>query len=57
MRRSAALLVALVILGSWSLEAQGPRLVVLNKEDATLVTVDPGTGKVLGRVAHRGGAP
>ncbi len=28
----------------------GPRLVVLNKEDATLVTVDPSTGKVLGRV-------
>ena len=28
----------------------GPRLVVLNKEDATLVTVDPATGKVLGRV-------
>lgn len=28
----------------------GPRLVVLNKEDATLVTVDPATLKVLGRV-------
>ena len=28
----------------------GPRLVVLNKEDATLVTVDPANGKVLGRV-------
>jgi len=28
----------------------GGRLVVLNKEDATLVTVDPSTGKVLGRV-------
>jgi YVTN family beta-propeller protein len=28
----------------------GPRLVVLNKEDATLVTVDPATGRVLGRV-------
>src|SRR5258708_36201714 len=28
----------------------GTRLVVLNKEDATLVTVDPSTGKVLGRV-------
>jgi YVTN family beta-propeller protein len=26
------------------------RLVVLNKEDATLVTVDPATGRVLGRV-------
>ena len=30
--------------------AQGPRLVVLNKEDATLVTVDPATGKILGTV-------
>jgi YVTN family beta-propeller protein len=30
--------------------AQGPRLVVLNKEDATLVTVDPATGKILGVV-------
>ena len=28
----------------------GGRLVVLNKEDATLVTVDPSTGKVLGSV-------
>jgi YVTN family beta-propeller protein len=28
----------------------GPRLVVLNKEDATLVTVDPATGRILGRV-------
>jgi len=28
----------------------GGRLVVLNKEDATLVTVDPSTGKVLGTV-------
>ncbi len=31
-------------------QGTGPRLVVLNKEDATLVTVDPATGKVLGRV-------
>lgn len=30
--------------------AQGPRLVVLNKEDATLVTMDPATGKILGTV-------
>ena len=28
----------------------GPRLVVLNKEDATLVTVDPTSGKILGHV-------
>jgi YVTN family beta-propeller protein len=31
-------------------QVAGPRLVVLNKTDATLVTVDPATGKVLGRV-------
>jgi YVTN family beta-propeller protein len=32
--------------------AQGPgtRLIVLNKEDATLVTVDPANGRILGRV-------
>lgn len=29
----------------------GPRLIVLNKQDATLVTVDPATGKVVGTVA------
>ena len=46
------LLPLLLLLSLWAapLEAQGPRLVVLNKEDATLVTVDPATGKVLGRV-------
>jgi YVTN family beta-propeller protein len=32
------------------LAAQGPRLVVLNKEDATLITVDPATGRILGTV-------
>jgi YVTN family beta-propeller protein len=31
-------------------QGTGPRLVVLNKEDATLVTMDPATGKILGRV-------
>jgi YVTN family beta-propeller protein len=31
-------------------ESKG-RLVVLNKEDATLVVMDPGSGKILGRVA------
>jgi YVTN family beta-propeller protein len=44
------LLLLLLAAGSGSLRAQGPRLVVLNKSDATLVTVDPATGKVLGRV-------
>ena len=29
----------------------GPRLIVMNKQDATLVTVDPATGKVVGTVA------
>src|SRR5580765_7425509 len=29
----------------------GPTLVVLNKEDATLVTVDPASGRILGKVA------
>jgi YVTN family beta-propeller protein len=44
------LLLSLAVAASGTLTAQGPRLVVLNKEDATLVTVDPATGKVLGRV-------
>lgn len=35
---------------SSTVAAQGPRLVVLNKEDATLVTVDPASGKILGTV-------
>ena len=49
MKRCLVLL-ALAVLGSTALSAQGPKLVVLNKEDATLVTVDPVTFKVLGRV-------
>src|SRR3954464_11362120 len=44
--------VALVVLASTALTAQSAgRLVVLNKEDATLVTVDPATGTILGTVA------
>ena len=39
----------IVVLTSLPAAAQG-RLVVLNKEDATLVTVDPATRQVLGRV-------
>jgi YVTN family beta-propeller protein len=50
MKRLGLLLLVLAAAGSGSLRAQGPRLVVLNKEDATLVTVDPANGKVLGRV-------
>jgi YVTN family beta-propeller protein len=46
----AAVLIAVTI--SSAPRAQGPRgrLIVLNKEDATLVTVDPSTGKILGTV-------
>jgi YVTN family beta-propeller protein len=44
------LLALLVTTLSSSAAAQSPRLVVLNKEDATLVTVDPGNGKILGTV-------
>jgi len=46
---AAAALVWVAVLSP--LAAQGPRLVVLNKEDATLVTVDPASGKILGKVA------
>jgi YVTN family beta-propeller protein len=35
---------------SGSVAAQGPRLVVLNKDDATLVTIDPSNGRILGTV-------
>jgi YVTN family beta-propeller protein len=31
-------------------QGAGGKLVVLNKEDATLVTIDPSTGKILGKV-------
>jgi YVTN family beta-propeller protein len=48
-RLSAAVLLALG-LSSASFAQSGPRLVVLNKGDATLVTVDVATGKVLGSV-------
>jgi YVTN family beta-propeller protein len=47
------LLVPLVLLLGGAITpaaAQGPRLVVLNKTDATLVTIDPATGKILGTV-------
>lgn len=44
------LLFAAIVSSAPRAQGPGPRLVVLNKEDATLVTVDPATGKVLGRV-------
>ena len=51
MKRLLALAVLIVSLPpAPAAQGIGPRLVVLNKEDATLVTVDPATGKVLGRV-------
>lgn len=50
MIRAAALFLALAAALQAPLAAQNPRLVVLNKEDATLVTVDPGSGKILGTV-------
>jgi YVTN family beta-propeller protein len=51
MRRLLPLLLTILTLSAAPpVQAQGPRLVVLNKSDATLVTVDPATGKVLGRV-------
>src|SRR6266540_1768517 len=50
-RVAAVLLLSLAILSSASAQPGAARLVVLNKEDATLVTVDAATGKVTGRVA------
>lgn len=47
-----AALLLLATLGQTPLaQSPGPRLIVLNKQDATLVTVDPATGKVVGTVA------
>lgn len=50
MKRAAIGVLALSVLVQLPVRAQGPRLVVLNKEDATLVTVDPASGKILGTV-------
>src|SRR5688572_20476359 len=51
MKRLALLVLAVAALTSAPrAQGGGPRLVVLNKEEATLVTVDPATLKVLGRV-------
>jgi YVTN family beta-propeller protein len=49
--RIAVLALIAAVLWPASAQAQGGRLIVLNKEEATLVTVDPATGQVLGRVA------
>jgi YVTN family beta-propeller protein len=45
-----ALLLAIFAVLQTPAAGQGPRLVVLNKEDATLVTVDSASGRVLGTV-------
>ena len=49
----AALALLSLLLAPRSAQAQGGTLVVLNKDEATLVTVDAASGKVLGRVATR----
>jgi YVTN family beta-propeller protein len=45
-----AVLIAVSLSSAPGAQGTGPRLVVLNKEDATLVTVDPATGRILGTV-------
>jgi YVTN family beta-propeller protein len=50
MTRICLLVLVLAPVMTAVLAAQGPRLVVLNKEDATLITVDPATGRILGTV-------
>lgn len=44
------ILVTAVVLGSSTTAAQSPRLLILNKAEATLAIVDPSSGAVLGRV-------
>ena len=48
-RRCVLAAAALTIIGSL-LNAQSARLLVLNKEDATLAIIDPASGKILGTV-------
>jgi YVTN family beta-propeller protein len=44
-------LIAVALSSAPHAQGVGPKLVVLNKEDATLVTVDPASGRILGTVA------
>ena len=44
------MLFAAMVLANTLATAQSPRLLVLNKEDATLAIVDPSSGKVLARI-------
>ena len=50
MKRLLLCLLLLVVSAVSHPGGAGPKLVVLNKEDATLVTVDPATGRILGTV-------
>jgi len=50
MIRTVCAAAALLVAAAGSPWAQSPRLLVLNKEDATLAIVDPASGQVLGRV-------
>jgi YVTN family beta-propeller protein len=43
-------LIAVALSSAPRAQGVGPKLVVLNKEDATLVTVDPASGRILGTV-------
>lgn len=49
------IILALLVLASAGTDAQAPRLLVLNKEEATLHIIDPATGKLLGRVSTGAG--
>ena len=49
------ILLALWVLAAAAADTQSPRLLVLNKEDATLHIVDPRSGKRLGSVSTGAG--
>lgn len=49
------MILALLALASTVVSTQSPRLLVLNKEDATLHIIDPLSGKLLGRVSTGSG--
>src|SRR4051812_12353016 len=55
-KRLAVLAISVCLTSSLAAQGPGPRLIVLNKDDATLVTIDPATGKVLA-TAPTGEAP
>src|SRR5262245_19768832 len=50
MMRLLPLLLVLTLGAPAAAQGPGAKLIVLNKEDGTMVTVDPATGRVLGRV-------